>query len=144
MLSIAKRWMAVGGFAGAIGVALGAYGAHGLDRHLQTLGYVGEELAHRLDIFNTAAQYQVLHALALVLTGLALQYRASVWWRVAAWAFVVGILLFCGLLEVLTFAGPQWKRLGAVVPMGGLSLIAAWVALALGALAKTPGANELN
>jgi uncharacterized membrane protein YgdD (TMEM256/DUF423 family) len=42
--------------------------------------------------------------------------------------------LFSGLLQVLTFVGPQWNWLGAVVPLGGVSMIAGWTALAVGAL----------
>jgi uncharacterized membrane protein YgdD (TMEM256/DUF423 family) len=69
-----------------------------------------------------------------VLTGLALQYREAVAWRASAWLFLAGVVVFCGLLKVLTFAGPEWKWLGAIVPIGGVSLIAGWLALAAGAL----------
>jgi uncharacterized membrane protein YgdD (TMEM256/DUF423 family) len=44
------------------------------------------------------------------------------------------VLLFSGLLKVLTFAGPQWHWLGAIVPVGGISLILGWLAVAAGAL----------
>jgi uncharacterized membrane protein YgdD (TMEM256/DUF423 family) len=136
MSSIAKRWIAIGALLGALGVALGAYGAHGLADFLEARGYAGDDLARRLDIFNTAVHYQMLHALALVITGLALEHRPCAWWQFAAWAFLVGILLFSGLLKVLTFAGPQWNWLGAIVPLGGVAMIAGWTALAIGALAK--------
>jgi len=101
---------------------------------LQRQGYAGDDLARRLDIFETAVRYQMLHAIALVLIGLALDRRDCRSWRFAAWAFLVGILLFSGLLKVLTFAGPEWKWLGAIVPLGGLSMIAGWAALAVGAI----------
>ncbi len=78
----------------------------------------------------------MLHALALCFTGLALQQRDSPWWRFAAWAFLLGVILFSGLLKVLTFADPNWSWLGAVVPFGGLSMILAWLALAIGTLQK--------
>ena len=136
MSTVAQRWIAVGALFGALGVAFGAYGAHGLADFLKARGYAGDDLAHRLDIFNTAIHYQMLHAVALVVTGLALEHRASAWWRFAAWAFLVGILEFSGLLKVLAFAGPQWSFLGAIVPIGGASLIAGWTALAIGALRK--------
>jgi uncharacterized membrane protein YgdD (TMEM256/DUF423 family) len=135
MLPISRRWIAVGALLGAIGVALGAYGAHGLRGFLETkLGYAGDDLIRRLDIFDTAIRYQMLHAIALVLTGLALQQRDCVCWRLAAWAFLAGTLVFCGLLKVLTFASPEWKWLGGIVPVGGLALIVGWLALAVGAL----------
>jgi len=65
-----------------------------------------------------------------------LEHRPSAWWRFAAWAFLVGILVFSGLLKALAFAGPQWNWLGAIVPIGGLSMIAGWIALGVGALRK--------
>ena len=119
---------------GAIGVALGAFGAHSLSDLLERLGYAGDDLARRLDIFDTAIRYQMLHAVALVLTGLALDRRETRWWRAAAWLFLIGVLLFSGLLKVMTLAGPSWNWLGAVVPIGGISMILGWVALAVGAL----------
>jgi uncharacterized membrane protein YgdD (TMEM256/DUF423 family) len=137
MSSVSRRWIAIGALVGAIGVGLGAYGAHGLSDLLEKrFGYVGDDLDHRLANFETAVRYQMLHALALVFTGLALQQKDSSWWRFAAWAFLVGILVFCGLLKVLAFADPSWKWLGRVVPFGGLSLIVGWLALAVGALKK--------
>jgi len=136
MSSLAQRWIAIGALLGALGVALGAYGAHGLADFLKSAGYAGDDLSHRLDIFNTAIHYQMLHAVALVITGLALEHRPSAWWRFAAWAFLVGILVFSGLLKALAFAGPQWNWLGAIVPIGGLSMIAGWIALGVGALRK--------
>ncbi len=76
----------------------------------------------------------MFHAIALILTGLALQHRASTAWRFAGWAFLVGIILFCGPLKLLTFADPTWNWLGAVVPFGGASMIVGWLALAICAL----------
>jgi uncharacterized membrane protein YgdD (TMEM256/DUF423 family) len=135
MSSIARRWIAVGALFAAVGVGLGAYGAHGLRGLLeQKLGYTGDNLIHRLDIFETAVRYQMFHAVAIVITGLALQQKDLVTWRLAAWLFLAGILIFSGLLKVLTFADPSWNWLGAVVPIGGVSLIFGWLALAIGAL----------
>jgi uncharacterized membrane protein YgdD (TMEM256/DUF423 family) len=135
--TFAQRWIAVGALFGAVGVALGAFGAHGLADFLQDRGYAGDDLSRRLEIFETAIHYQMIHALALVVSGLALQQRASGWWQFAAWAFLVGILVFSGLLKVLTFVGPQWNWLGAIVPIGGVAMIAGWVSLAIGGLRKS-------
>lgn len=136
MSSLPRRWIAIGAIIGAIGVALGAFGAHGLSDYLISRGFAGDDLIHRLAIFETAVRYQMLHALALVVTGLALEHRAIASWRFAAWAFLIGVILFCGPLKVLTFADPTWNWLGAIVPLGGLAMIAGWLALAVGALKK--------
>jgi uncharacterized membrane protein YgdD (TMEM256/DUF423 family) len=137
MPSISRRWIAIGALLGAIGVALGAYGAHGLSDLLEKrLGYTGDDLHHRLAIFETAVRYQMFSTVALVLTGLALTHRDTSAWRFAGWAFLFGTLIFSGLLKVLAFAPPQYKWLGAIVPIGGLLLILAWLALAIGALKK--------
>jgi uncharacterized membrane protein YgdD (TMEM256/DUF423 family) len=137
MSSVARRWIAIGALLGAIGVGLGAYGAHGLSELLAgKLGYADKDLQHRLDIFETAVRYQMFHAVALVVTGLALQLRDCGAWRFAGWAFLAGVVIFSGLLKVLTFAGPSWNWLGAIVPIGGVCLIAGWLALAVGSLRK--------
>jgi uncharacterized membrane protein YgdD (TMEM256/DUF423 family) len=137
MPAAARRWIVIGSFFGAIGVALGAFGAHGLGGFLEGRGYAGDDLARRLEVYDTAIQYQMLHAVALVLTGLALERRTSAWWRLAGWAFLVGILLFSGLLKALAILGPQWSWLGAIVPIGGLAMIVGWTALAVGAVTKS-------
>jgi uncharacterized membrane protein YgdD (TMEM256/DUF423 family) len=137
MTSLSRRWMAIGAVLGAIGVGLGAFGAHMLPDFLKNLGYAGDDLTRRLDIFETAVRYQILHALALVFLGLALQVRAPGVWRFAGWAFLIGVALFCGLLKVLTLAGPQWNWLGMIVPIGGILMIVGWLAVAIGALQKT-------
>ncbi len=76
----------------------------------------------------------MLHALVLLFTGLALQQKESPWWRFAAWAFLIGVIIFSGLLKVLAFTSPQWNWLGAIVPFGGFAMIIGWLALAIGAL----------
>ncbi len=129
-----SRWIAVGAILGAIGVALGAYGAHGLEKQLAAWGYAGDDLTERLANHETAVRYQMWHALAIVLVGLALSNRPTAWWQVAAWALLIGVLIFSGLLYALVVTGPSWRWLGAVVPIGGLSLIVGWVLLAVGAL----------
>lgn len=127
------RWIALGAVLGAIGVALGAYGAHGLEKQLAAWGYAGEDLAKRLANHETAVRYQMWHALAIVLVGLALAIRPSAAWNAAGWAFLVGVLVFCGFLYALVVVGPNFRWFGAIVPIGGVSLIAGWVLLAIGA-----------
>lgn len=137
MSSPSRYWIAIGALLGAIGVALGAFGAHGLKDFLAGLGYAGDDLTRRLDIFDTAIRYQMLHAVAIILCGLALQQRTSGWWRFAPWSFLIGVLLFSGLLKVMTFADPSWNWLGGVIPIGGLAMIIGWLALAIGALGRS-------
>lgn len=137
MSPVSRRWIAIGALLGALGVALGAYGAHGLSDLLEKrLGYSGEDLHRRIVIFETAVRYQMYHGIALCLVGLALDRRDCGCWRFAAWAFLVGVVIFCGLLKVLTFVDVRWNWLGAIVPFGGASMIAGWVAFSIGALRK--------
>jgi len=107
-------------------VALGAFGAHGLR------GRIEERL---LDTFQTAVQYQMIHALALLLVAvLMLQAGRSLTLDIAAGAFVVGILLFSGSLYGLVLTDMRW--LGPVTPLGGLCFIAGWAALVAAGLQK--------
>ena len=129
-----NRWIAIGALLGAAGVALGAFGAHGLEGRLTSLGYTGDDLARRLANHETAVRYQMWHALAIVLVGVVLGTRPSQWWNAAGGAFLAGVIIFSGLLYVLVVAGPSWRWLGGVVPIGGLSLIAGLVLMAVGAL----------
>ena len=102
-----------------LGVAAGAFGAHALRARLTP-----EDLA----IFETAARYQMYHALALI--GVA--WAAARWpggaASAAGWLLVVGTIVFSGSLYLLVLTGPRW--LGAVTPLGGLALLAGWAALA--------------
>ena len=131
MTSLSRRWIAIGALLAAIGVGLGAYSAHGLHDRLAALGYTGDDLARRLGIWDIAIRYQMFHAIGIVLIGLALAHRDAAAWRLVPWAFLVGIILFCGSLKFLTFAGESWKWLGAVTPFGGFAMIVGWVTFAI-------------
>ena len=104
---------------GAVGVALGAFGAHGLrDRIPQDL----------LEVYRTAVLYHLLHAvtlLAVVLGGARVRYAG-----VVRWLLVIGIVIFSGTLYTLALTGQRW--LGAVTPLGGLAFIGAWATLFVG------------
>jgi len=115
-----------GSLLSALGVILGAFGAHALKARLEP---------HDLATFETGVRYHLIHALALVLVGV-LAHKASVPnLRVVGWAFGAGILVFSGSLYVLVLSGQRW--LGAVTPIGGLAFIFGWLYLAYLAL-KTP------
>ena len=121
------KWMAIAGaLLAAVGVGLGAFGAHGLEDYLRQLGREAN-LVKRLAWFDTAVRYQLFHALGMVVIAALAAGQASGWHRAAAGLFVVGIALFCGSLYVMTFADDAWKKLGMVTPLGGLAFIAGWV-----------------
>ncbi|HTO72767.1 MAG TPA: DUF423 domain-containing protein [Gemmatimonadales bacterium] len=116
-----KRFATLGGIFGALGVAAGAFGAHALRSRLEP---------DLLAVFETAARYQMYHAIALFpaawMTG-----RGIAGGRWAGWAFTVGIVLFSGSLYALALTGV--RTLGAITPLGGVAFIAGWISLAVGA-----------
>lgn len=102
-----------------LAVASGAFGAHALRSRL------APEL---LTVFETAVRYQMYHSLALLMVA-----WASLRWpgtpaNAAGWLFVVGIVVFCGSLYILTLTGVRWW--GAVTPLGGIAFLLGWAALA--------------
>jgi uncharacterized membrane protein YgdD (TMEM256/DUF423 family) len=116
----------------AAGVALGAFGAHGLDKQLQRLGRTAN-LEQRLAWFETGVRYHLVHALALVAVAALSGRLADGWQQAAAIAFVLGIVLFSGSLYAMTLGPDTWKRLGMITPIGGLALIVGWICVAVGA-----------
>ena len=115
-------WFSIGALAAGIGVALGAFGAHGLKSRVEP------EL---LVVFETGARYQMYHALGLLAVGWAASRApASMAVSVAGWLFICGIVIFSGSLYTMTFTGMRW--LGAITPLGGLCFMSGWVALAIG------------
>lgn len=114
--------------AGMLAVALGAFAAHALHEQLS---------AEYLVIWRTAVDYQFWHALAL--------FGVSIWMRqlsssagpqtkplaVAAIAFAVGMLLFCGSLYALALGAP--RALGIITPLGGVAFIVGWLSMLVAA-----------
>lgn len=113
-----SRSIQVGALLAAIAVVLGAFAAHGLKNHVDP---------HALDIFNTAARYQMTHAIALVLVGIIAKQQGSHRAPAASWLFLAGILLFCGSLYLLALVGTHW--IGVITPVGGIAFIAGWLQL---------------
>lgn len=113
-----RLWLASGALFALIGVAAGAFGAHGLKNRL------GPDM---LAVFEVAVRYQMYHALAL----LAVAWAASRWTStsvtLAGMFFIAGIVIFSGSLYLLTLSGARW--LGAITPIGGLALMAGWACL---------------
>lgn len=114
----------IGGILGALGVGLGAFGAHGLKRRLT---------AERLETFETAVRYHMFHSLAILAAVFAGgRWPASPFPQAAGWLFIAGIVLFSGSLYALVASGKRWW--GAITPLGGVAFIAGWICLALSAL----------
>ena len=87
-----------------------------------------------LDIFETAARYQMYHALALLLVALLISQTESFQPSlvIAGWAFIIGVTIFSGSLYALSLT--DIKVLGAITPLGGLAFIIGWGALAYASL----------
>ena len=126
---MARRILLVAALMGALGVILGAFGAHGLESAVKDWGLAAEEQARRLETWDVAVRYQMYHALALLATGILAVHKPTKSLVVAAAAFTLGTLVFSGCLYLLVLSGI--KILGAVVPLGGLGLIVGWLALAV-------------
>lgn len=105
-----------------LSVAAGAFGAHALKDRLTS---------DHLETFQTAARYQMSHALALFVVAYAAYRFGGALVTAAGWLFVAGIALFAGSLYALALSGVS--ILGAITPFGGLCFLAGWVCLALAA-----------
>jgi uncharacterized membrane protein YgdD (TMEM256/DUF423 family) len=123
------NYIQIAAISGAAAVAIGAFGAHGLEPILESNG--------RIETFETAVKYHFYHALAIL--------AVSIWHRFepgikilpkAMWSFLVGILIFSGSLYVLSLTGITW--LGAITPLGGVAFILGWVLLFWAAKKQIP------
>lgn len=119
-----RNWIALGALWTAVGVALGAFGAHALRDTLAASEHTAT--------WETASRYHLLHGVALCVTGLVAREGRATSCATAGVLFAVGSLLFSGSLYWLALDGPKW--LGPVTPLGGSALIAGWVLLALASL----------
>jgi uncharacterized membrane protein YgdD (TMEM256/DUF423 family) len=117
-----RIFFGLGAVSGFISVAAGAFGAHALRGRL-TPDYLG--------IFETAARYQMYHALALLAVAWVATRDTGSTAQWAGWLFVIGTLLFSGSLYGLALTGIRW--LGAITPLGGMAFLAGWICLAVGA-----------
>jgi len=117
--------IALGAFNAFLAVAAGAFAAHALKNTLT---------AEYIDVFKTAAHYQLTHGIGLIVIGiLAKQNPADSHTIIAALMFV-GIILFSGSLYLLTVTGTKW--LGMITPIGGVCFLLAWLILGINYLSK--------
>jgi uncharacterized membrane protein YgdD (TMEM256/DUF423 family) len=121
-LSAERLFFILGALSAFVGVALGAFAAHGLKSRL------GADL---LAAFEVGVRYQVLHALGLLAVAWAHTRWPGGFIVASGWLFVAGTLLFSGSLYLLALSGA--RGLGPVTPFGGLAFLAGWLCLAWGA-----------
>lgn len=115
------------GLLGAMGVGIGAFGAHGLEGSLKSQGLSVEEISQRQSQCDVAVHYHMTHVLALLSIGL-LSGQRSKWRLAAASFFVLGITMFSGGLYSMVFLGKMGHW--AIVPSGGLCFIIGWICTA--------------
>lgn len=128
---MANRILVIGALMALIGVAAGAFGAHGLRPILS------EKM---MTVFETGVRYHLVHALAMVIAGLSAQgfgHRIFAW---AGWSFFIGLLLFSGSLYTLALSGI--RGLGILTPFGGLAFLIGWGLLARGYWKLPPTQNS--
>lgn len=112
------NWIGIAAINMAIAVALGAFGAHGLENIVS---------AQQLEWWHTATLYLFIHALGLLVVGLLIRLKYTT--QTTAWLLQIGIIIFAGSLYAMTLGAPRW--FGAITPIGGVLMIVGWLWLAL-------------
>lgn len=119
-----KGFLQTAALLGALSVALGAFGAHGLKKIVPP---------ETVSTFETGVRYQFYHVFALLAVAILYDKFSADWMRYAGICFLVGMLLFSGSLYVLTALKATntvgLSGIGAITPLGGLFLIAGWVCM---------------
>lgn len=112
-----KVFVMLGAINMALGVILGAFGAHGLQKIISP---------DMLQVFQTGVQYQIYHALGLLMVAvLLIPYPNASGLRTGGWIMFAGIILFSGSLYLLALTG--MKFFGPITPIGGMCFIVAWI-----------------
>lgn len=127
--SLSQRFLVLGTVFAGLAVAAGAFGAHALKEILDE---------HRLQVFDTAARYQMYHAFGLCIVAWAMDRYPGQRLEQTGWLFTIGILLFSGSLYVVSLAGVRW--MGAVTPIGGAAFLAGWLLFGWRIWNRTPNA----
>jgi uncharacterized membrane protein YgdD (TMEM256/DUF423 family) len=118
-MNLSPHWILLtAGLLGFTGVGLGAFGAHALKESLTASG--------TLPLWQTAVQYHLIHAVALLALGAWPSTGIQAHWTAGCWT--AGVILFSGSLYGLALGGP--KILGPITPLGGLALLAGWLFIA--------------
>ncbi|WP_405601252.1 MULTISPECIES: DUF423 domain-containing protein [unclassified Pseudoalteromonas] len=111
-----KLFLMAGSLFCMFSVMLGAFAAHGLKSRLSE---------YSLGVFKTAAEYQMVHGLALIAVAILIKWGINLSW--AGGFFITGTLLFSGSLYLLALTEMKW--LGPITPIGGLCFIIGWVVI---------------
>ena len=123
-------WLLAGALLGGLSVALGAFGAHRLESRLKEPDGTMTALAVRkIANWETAARYQMYHALALVGIGCLSDRRRTIWMQLSGAAMTAGSLIFSGCLYALVIT--DQRILGAIVPIGGVLMLIGWLLLVI-------------
>jgi len=125
------RFLLLGAISAFIGVAAGAFGAHALEARLSS---------DLLAVYETGVRYELFHAVALLVVGLAADRWPTAGWARAGWMFLLGTVLFSGSLYVLALTGV--RALGAVTPLGGLCFLIGWFLAAVAATRSGPPGSQ--
>ena len=128
MNKASSKYLMIAGLTGAVAVAIGAFGAHGIKPHLDE---------YQLGIFKTGNQYHFYHALAMLLVAFLMSMNSTRYNKWAFYSFLIGVILFSGSLYLLatrTLLGiEEWKWLGPMTPIGGVFFILGWLMIAYAA-----------
>ncbi len=120
---MARTFILIAAVSGFLSVVVGAFAAHGLKKVLTP---------EMIEVVKTGVQYQMYHALALLMVALLLIHKPSTpGLKAGGWAFILGSLMFSGSLYALALGAPHW--LGPITPLGGLCFLMGWVLLAVAA-----------
>jgi uncharacterized membrane protein YgdD (TMEM256/DUF423 family) len=120
-LRMSKKWLIIAGISGFLGVALGAFGAHGLRNILSV---------EMIEIYKTGVLYQLIHSVVL----LALALTAGSSFGLSKWFFLAGIILFSFSLYLYAVTGTLLFAM--ITPFGGVCFLAGWLSLVVIAVKK--------
>jgi len=136
-----RIWIVIGCLCAAIGVAMGAYQAHGLEKMLAGKELAADEIAKQLQNCAIGARYQLAHGIGLALLGVIALRRKHLLMHIAGGLMLFGVCGFSGGLYLQVF-GVQ--ALHWIIPIGGLSLIISWVLTAFGAFGLTEDEDSIT
>ncbi len=122
-----KLFLTAGAISGALAVLLGAFGAHLLKQMISP---------DMLEVYKTGIQYQFYHTFALLGVGMLMNFKPTKTLKWSGYLFITGTTFFSGFLYLLAISGI--KSLGMIVPIGGLTLVAAWICLLIHVLKIRP------
>jgi uncharacterized membrane protein YgdD (TMEM256/DUF423 family) len=120
-MHMGRRLVIIGGLFGLLGVGMGAFGSHLLEGILKA--------NDRQSVFDTAVQYQLIHALAILCVSSCIRRWPGGLTRAAGVFFIIGIVLFSGSLYILAIFNIPLA--GVVTPIGGVALLLGWLCLIL-------------